>query len=59
MTWASEKFKMKQELNTAREEYLKQLNEERQKFDIVAEEVAVELYKLLAIWEHERRERSM
>ena len=27
---ASEKFKMKQELNTAREEYLKQLNEERQ-----------------------------
>ena len=32
--------------------------EERQKFDIVAEEVAVELYKLLAIWEHERRERS-
>ena len=59
MTWASEKFKMKQELNTAREEYLKQLNEERQKFDILAEEVAIELYKLLAIWEHERRERNM
>ena len=58
MTWAAEKFKMKQELNTAREEYLKQLNEERQKFDTLAEEVAVELYKLLAIWEHERRERS-
>ena len=58
MTWASEKFKMKQELNIAREEYLKQLNEERQKFDILAEEVAIELYKLLAIWEHERRERS-
>ena len=58
MTWAAEKFKMKKELNVAKEECLKQLNDERQRFELLTEEVAIELYKLLAIWEHERRERT-
>ncbi len=58
MTWAAEKFKMKKELNLAKEECMKQLNDERQKFQILTEEVAKELYKLLAIWEHERQERN-
>ena len=54
----SKDFLQGQELNVAKEECLKQLNDERQRFELLTEEVAIELYKLLAIWEHERRERT-